>query len=76
VCEADDIDLVVTAAVPSGRSAIAVRALPCGQARPGCQAWRDHGPDLAAVGTAVAESGRRWWVLFSERFENRGGTGV
>lgn len=71
VCEAEDIDLVVTAAIPSERGAIALRALRAGKHvladKPGVTTTAD----LAAIETAVADSGRRWWVLFGERFENR-----
>ena len=71
VCEGDDIDLVVTAAIPSARGGIAVRALRAGKhvvaAKPGVTTPAD----LAAIEAAVSDSGRRWWVLFSERFENR-----
>lgn len=65
----DDVDLVVTAAVPDRRAAIAVDALRSGKDvvadKPGCVTL----DELAAVRAAVAESGRFWSVTFSERFE-------
>lgn len=71
ICEADDIDLVVTAAVPSERGAIAVRALRAGKHVVADKPGVTTAGDLAAVEEAVVASGRRWWVLFGERFENR-----
>ncbi|MEZ5383563.1 MAG: Gfo/Idh/MocA family oxidoreductase [Microthrixaceae bacterium] len=66
-----DIDVVVTAAVPSQRADIAVAALEAGKhvlsAKPGVTTLAD----LARVREAVAASGHRWVVLFTERFENR-----
>lgn len=65
------IDLVVTAAIPSGRAGIAVAALTAGKDvvtdKPGCTTLEQ----LAAVEAAVAASGRFWSVTFSERFEVR-----
>lgn len=71
ICEADDIDLVVTAAVPSRRGEIAVRALSAGKHVLADKPGVTTADDLAAVEDAVAGSGSRWWVLFGERFENR-----
>lgn len=71
ICEADDIDLVVTAAVPSERAAIAVRALRAGKSVVADKPGVTTTADLAAVESAAADSGARWWVLFGERFENR-----
>jgi predicted dehydrogenase len=71
ICESDDIDLVVTAAVPAERGAIAVRALRAGKHVLADKPGVTTAGDLLAVETAVADSGRRWWVLFGERFENR-----
>ena len=71
ICEADDIDLVVTAAVPSERADIARRSLRAGKHvladKPGVTTVAD----LAAISAELVASGRRWWVLFGERFENR-----
>jgi len=65
-----EVDLVVLAGVPSERSAHAVEALRAGKdvlsAKPGVISVGD----LEAVRSAAEESGRRWWVLFSERFTN------
>src|SRR5919112_684704 len=65
------IDLIVTAAVPDRRSAIAVEALTNGKDvvadKPGCITL----DQLDEVEKAVAQSGRFWSVTFSERFEVR-----
>jgi predicted dehydrogenase len=65
------IDVVVTAAVPDRRAAIAVAALRNGKDvvadKPGCVSL----DELADLEKAVAESGRFWSVTFSERFEVR-----
>ena len=65
------IDLIVTAAIPSERGDIAVRALRAGKHvvadKPGVTTLEG----LAELDAVVAETGRRWWVMFGERFENR-----
>ena len=65
------IDLIVTAAVPRDRADIAIRAVQAGKDvvadKPGVTTL----DDLAAIEAAVAETDRRWWVMFGERFENR-----
>lgn len=65
------IDLVVTAATPDRRAAIALSALRHGKDvvadKPGCITL----DQLADLERAVAESGRFWSVTFSERFEVR-----
>lgn len=65
------IDLVVTAAIPSERGDIAVRALRNGKHvvadKPGVTTLAD----LEAIDGALADTDRRWWVMFGERFENR-----
>ena len=65
------IDLIVTAAVPDRRAAIAVEALTNGKDvvadKPGCITL----DQLDEVEKAVAQSGRFWSVTFSERFEVR-----
>jgi predicted dehydrogenase len=65
------IDVIVTAAVPDRRSAIAVEALSNGKDviadKPGCITL----DQLDAIENAVAQSGRFWSVTFSERFEVR-----
>lgn len=67
----DSLDLVVLAGVPADRGGHAVAALRAGRhvltAKPGVTTFGD----LAAVEHAVAETGRRWWVFFSERLCNR-----
>ena len=65
------IDLIVTAAVPDRRSAIAVEALTNGKDvvadKPGCITLEQ----LDEIEKAVSQSGRFWSVTFSERFEVR-----
>lgn len=65
----DSVDLVVTAAVPDRRGAIAVAALNAGKNvmtdKPGCTTF----DQLDAIKQAVADSGKFWSVTFSERFE-------
>ena len=63
-----DIDLIVCAAIPAQRAAIAVRAMRAGKDvmvdKPGVTDF----DQLAAVERAVAETGRIFSVCFSERF--------
>lgn len=65
------MDLVVTAAIPNERAGIATRSLRCGKDvvvdKPGVTTVEQ----LDAIDRAISESGRRWWVVFGERFENR-----
>ncbi len=65
------IDLIVTAAVPDRRAAIAIEALNNGKDvvadKPGCITL----DQLDEIEQAVARSGRFWSVTFSERFEVR-----
>ena len=65
------IDVIVTAAVPDQRSAIAVEALTNGKDvvadKPGCITL----DQLDEIEKAVTQSGRFWSVTFSERFEVR-----
>jgi len=67
----DQIDLVVTAAVPDRRAPIAVGAMRNGKDvvadKPGCVSFEQ----LEQVKNAVADTGRFWSVTFSERFEVR-----
>lgn len=67
----NDVDLIVTAAVPDRRGPIAVEALRAGKDviadKPGLITLAQ----LDEVRKAVAESGRFWSVTFSERFEVR-----
>jgi predicted dehydrogenase len=64
-----EIHLIVTAAIPAERAAIAIAAMRAGKDvmtdKPGCTSLGD----LAAIRAAVAETGRIWSVNFSERFE-------
>ena len=68
----DSIDLVVTAAVPNRRAAIALAAIEAGKHvvsdKPGLTTMEQ----LDAIRSAVADRpGRPWTVLFTERYENR-----
>jgi predicted dehydrogenase len=67
----DDVELVVTAAVPDRRAPIALEAMRSGKDvvtdKPGCVTL----DELDRLRTAVAETGRFWSVTFSERFEVR-----
>ncbi len=67
--EDPEIDLIVTAAVPSERSEIAVQAMRAGKDvmtdKPGCLTLAQ----LDRLRDTVAETGRIWSVDFSERFE-------
>ena len=69
--EHDQIDLIVTAAVPDRRAPIAVEALRNGKDvvadKPGCLSSEQ----LEEIKNAVADTGRFWSVTFSERFEVR-----
>lgn len=69
--EDTSIDLIVTAGIPCERAGVAVEAMRHGKDvmtdKPGCTSM----PQLEAIKTAVAETGRIWSVNFSERFEVR-----
>jgi predicted dehydrogenase len=71
IIEDPSIDLIVTAAIPRDRGDVAVRALRAGKHvvadKPGVTTMAG----LEALDDAVAETGKRWWVMFGERFENR-----
>ena len=65
------VDVIVTAAVPDRRAAIAVEALRHGKDvvtdKPGCVSLAE----LDTIRRTVEETGRFWSVCFSERFEVR-----
>ncbi len=67
----DTIDLVLTVGVPAERADVAIAALDAGKhvlsAKPGVTTAKD----LDRLRRAVERSGRRWTVLFTERFTNR-----
>jgi predicted dehydrogenase len=67
--ERDDIDLIVTAAVPDRRGPIAVQAMKAGKDvvvdKPGCTTL----DQIEEIRQTVADTGRFWSVTFSERFE-------
>ncbi len=71
IVEDPTIDLVVTAAIPRDRADIAVRALRAGKHVVADKPGVTTAAALDEVRAAVAESGKRWWVMFGERFENR-----
>jgi predicted dehydrogenase len=63
------VDLVLIAAVPADRAALAIEAMDAGKDvmvdKPGCTTLEQ----LAALRDCVARTGRIWSVNFSERFE-------
>jgi len=63
------VQLILTAAIPADRAAIAIEAMRCGKDvmadKPGCTT----ADQLAALRQTVAETGRIWSVNYSERFE-------
>jgi predicted dehydrogenase len=67
--ERDDVDLIVTAAIPDRRGPIAVQAMQAGKDvvtdKPGCVSL----DQLDQIRATVAETQRFWSVTFSERFE-------
>ena len=64
-----EIDLILTADVPSKRAGLAIEAMKAGKDvmtdKPGCTSLEQ----LAAIVDCVARTGRIWSVDFSERFE-------
>jgi predicted dehydrogenase len=64
------VQLVLTAAIPADRAAIAIAAMRAGKDvgtdKPGCTTPEQ----LAALRRTVAETGRIWSVNYSERFES------
>lgn len=64
-----DIDMVLIAAIPSERAALAIEAMRAGKDvmvdKPGCTTPEQ----LEEIKACVAETGRIWSVNFSERFE-------
>ena len=67
--EDDSIDLVLIAAIPSDRAALAIEAMEHGKDvmtdKPGCTTLAQ----LDAIKACVTQTGRIWSVNFSERFE-------
>jgi predicted dehydrogenase len=65
------IDLILSSAIPSARTALAIAAMQAGKDvmvdKPGCTTLEE----LAALKACVAQTGRIWTVNFSERFEVR-----
>jgi predicted dehydrogenase len=65
------IAMIVTAAIPCDRAALAIAAMRCGKDvmtdKPGCTT----AAQLAELRQVVAETGRIWSVSYSERFEVR-----
>ena len=66
------VDVIVTAAVLAHRAAITVAGTSCRQGCRQCQT-RGHDPCPAGRGhdALAGQRGRRWTVVFTERFENR-----
>ena len=71
VLEDDSLALIVTAAVPADRAAIAIAAMRHGRDvmsdKPGCTTLAD----LAALRAVQAETGRIYSIMYSEHFETR-----
>lgn len=69
ILENADIDLVLIAAIPSDRAALAIEAMEAGKDvmvdKPGCTTIEQ----LDAIKKCVARTGRIWSVNYSERFE-------
>lgn len=65
-----DVDVVVLAGVPADRAELAVAAMRAGKDVLAAKPAATTREQLEALSSAVAETGRRWWVLFSERFAN------
>ena len=69
--EDTSVQLILTAAIPADRAAIAIEAMRAGKDvgsdKPGCTT----AAQLAALRQTVAETGRIWSVNYSERFEVR-----
>ena len=67
--ENPDIDLILIAAIPADRAALAIAAMEHGKDvmvdKPGCTTAKQ----LQAIKTCVAQTGRIWSIDFSERFE-------
>lgn len=69
ILEDKSIDLILIAAIPSDRAALAIEAMEAGKDvmvdKPGCTTMEQ----LDAIKACVARTGRIWSVNFSERFE-------
>ncbi len=63
----DDVDIVVTAAIPSERAAIAVEAMRAGKDVVADKPGVTTAEQLAAIRETQAATGRRWLVVFGER---------
>ena len=67
---ADDVDIVVTAAIPGDRAEIAIDAMRAGKDvvldKPGVTT----AAQLDEIRAVQAETGRRWLVVFGERLGN------
>src|ERR1700741_4756911 len=63
----DDIDLVVTAAIPSERWAIGIKAMRAGKDVVADKPGATSHEQLDALRTVGAETGRRYTVIFAER---------
>ncbi|GIU90514.1 MAG: oxidoreductase [Acidimicrobiia bacterium] len=63
----DDVDLVVTAAIPSERAAIAIEAMRAGKDVVADKPGATSHDQLGALRAACEQTGRRYTVVFSER---------
>jgi predicted dehydrogenase len=66
----DDIDVVVTAAIPSERAQIAIDAMRAGKDVVADKPGITNGAQLDEVRAVQSETGRRWIVVFGERLGN------
>jgi predicted dehydrogenase len=66
----DDVDVVVTAAIPSERAGIAARAMRAGKDVVADKPGITTAAQLAEMRRVCAETGRRWLVVFGERLGN------
>lgn len=64
-----EIDLILTAAVPSDRAGISIQAMRAGKDVLSDKPGALHALDVAELRRTVDETGRIWAVDFSERFE-------
>jgi predicted dehydrogenase len=69
ILEDADVDMVLIAAVPQDRAALAIEAMEAGKDvmvdKPGCTTLEQ----LAEIQATIARTGRIWTVNFSERFQ-------
>jgi predicted dehydrogenase len=67
---ADDVDVVVTAAIPSERAGIAAVAMRAGKDVVADKPGATNVAQLDALRACCAETGRGYWVIFAERMSS------